>query len=161
MAGGGAFRHIGGRRPCRCFDMGMGDTAYPYTVPPDGDLVCATGLMRAGNADRCGPDTWSGATGAHSTVREQAGIAFTGDRYPQTFLLADADADGLKPVTAHVWLVTAGSNRRAAIDWQCLEPQVRPATPVRRLSSYAARTFTSPSGQSRSPRMDARSAGSS
>ena len=44
-----------------------------------------------------------GCDGAHSTVREQAGISFTGGRYPQTFLLADTDAEGLAPEAAHVW----------------------------------------------------------
>jgi 2-polyprenyl-6-methoxyphenol hydroxylase-like FAD-dependent oxidoreductase len=45
-----------------------------------------------------------GCDGARSTVREQAGIPFRGGRYPQTFLLADLDADGLEPgaVNAHL-----------------------------------------------------------
>jgi 2-polyprenyl-6-methoxyphenol hydroxylase-like FAD-dependent oxidoreductase len=45
-----------------------------------------------------------GCDGAHSTVREVAGIRFTGARYPQTFLLADLDAEGLEPDAAHAWL---------------------------------------------------------
>ena len=34
-----------------------------------------------------------GADGAHSTVRHQAGIEFTGETYPERFLLADLDLD--------------------------------------------------------------------
>lgn len=49
-----------------------------------------------------------GCDGAHSAVRQAAGIAFTGGRYPQTFLLADLDAEGLEPDAAHVWLGAAG-----------------------------------------------------
>jgi 2-polyprenyl-6-methoxyphenol hydroxylase-like FAD-dependent oxidoreductase len=45
-----------------------------------------------------------GCDGAHSTVREQAGIPFLGDRYPQTFLLADLEADGLEPDTVNAYL---------------------------------------------------------
>lgn len=35
-----------------------------------------------------------GCDGAHSIVRHQAGISFVGDAYPQTFVLADVEADG-------------------------------------------------------------------
>lgn len=49
-----------------------------------------------------------GCDGAHSTVREAAAIGFTGGRYPQTFLLADTDADGVQPGAAHVWLGESG-----------------------------------------------------
>ncbi|CCK25557.1 monooxygenase [Streptomyces davaonensis JCM 4913] len=38
-----------------------------------------------------------GCDGAHSTVRQQAGIGFEGYAYPQTFLLADLEVDGLEP----------------------------------------------------------------
>ncbi|MFJ6573365.1 FAD-dependent monooxygenase [Streptomyces sp. NPDC091292] len=37
-----------------------------------------------------------GCDGARSTVREQAGIGFAGRAYPQTFLLADLEVDGLE-----------------------------------------------------------------
>lgn len=45
-----------------------------------------------------------GCDGAHSTVRRLAGISFTGGSYPQTFVLADLDADGLGPEAAHSFL---------------------------------------------------------
>jgi 2-polyprenyl-6-methoxyphenol hydroxylase-like FAD-dependent oxidoreductase len=41
-------------------------------------------------------------------VRELAGIAFTGGSYPQTFVLADVEADGLEPGAAHVFLSGQG-----------------------------------------------------
>jgi 2-polyprenyl-6-methoxyphenol hydroxylase-like FAD-dependent oxidoreductase len=49
-----------------------------------------------------------GCDGAHSSVREGAGIRFAGGRYPQTFLLADAEADGLDAGAAHVWFGSTG-----------------------------------------------------
>ncbi len=39
-----------------------------------------------------------GTDGMHSTVREGAGIPFTGDAYPQSFVLADVRLDGGTPV---------------------------------------------------------------
>jgi 2-polyprenyl-6-methoxyphenol hydroxylase-like FAD-dependent oxidoreductase len=49
-----------------------------------------------------------GCDGAHSTVRAQAGIGFVGGPYPQTFLLADLDADGLAKGSVHSFLTGAG-----------------------------------------------------
>jgi 2-polyprenyl-6-methoxyphenol hydroxylase-like FAD-dependent oxidoreductase len=49
-----------------------------------------------------------GCDGARSTVREQAGIAFEGHAYPQTFLLADLEADGLETGVVHAFLGRAG-----------------------------------------------------
>jgi 2-polyprenyl-6-methoxyphenol hydroxylase-like FAD-dependent oxidoreductase len=49
-----------------------------------------------------------GCDGAHSTVRTLAGIEFAGASYPQTFVLADLGADGLRADVAHVFLSDAG-----------------------------------------------------
>lgn len=49
-----------------------------------------------------------GCDGAHSTVRSQAGIGFTGYPYPQTFLLADLEADALDPDAVHTWFTDTG-----------------------------------------------------
>jgi 2-polyprenyl-6-methoxyphenol hydroxylase-like FAD-dependent oxidoreductase len=49
-----------------------------------------------------------GCDGAHSTVRQQAGIAFEGRAYPQTFVLADVEADGIEPGVAHAWFSPHG-----------------------------------------------------
>jgi 2-polyprenyl-6-methoxyphenol hydroxylase-like FAD-dependent oxidoreductase len=49
-----------------------------------------------------------GCDGAHSTVRQRAGIGFTGHAYPQTFLLADLEVDGLEPDAVHSYLAGTG-----------------------------------------------------
>jgi 2-polyprenyl-6-methoxyphenol hydroxylase-like FAD-dependent oxidoreductase len=49
-----------------------------------------------------------GCDGAHSTVRGAAGIGFHGGAYPQTFVLADTEADGLGPDAAHAFLSGPG-----------------------------------------------------
>jgi 2-polyprenyl-6-methoxyphenol hydroxylase-like FAD-dependent oxidoreductase len=49
-----------------------------------------------------------GCDGAHSAVRRSAGIPFQGSSYPQTFVLADVEADGIPPDAAHVFLSDAG-----------------------------------------------------
>jgi 2-polyprenyl-6-methoxyphenol hydroxylase-like FAD-dependent oxidoreductase len=50
----------------------------------------------------------AGCDGARSTVRRQAGIGFEGHSYPQTFLLADLEADGLEQGAAHAFMTDAG-----------------------------------------------------
>ncbi|HEX6676130.1 MAG TPA: FAD-dependent monooxygenase [Actinomycetes bacterium] len=49
-----------------------------------------------------------GCDGAHSTVRHLANIPFEGADYPQTFLLADLEVDGLEHGAAHTYLTGAG-----------------------------------------------------
>jgi len=49
-----------------------------------------------------------GCDGAHSTVRRLAGIPFSGGRYPQTFLLADLDVEGLEPGTLNAFVTEKG-----------------------------------------------------
>jgi 2-polyprenyl-6-methoxyphenol hydroxylase-like FAD-dependent oxidoreductase len=50
-----------------------------------------------------------GCDGAHSTVRRGAQIPFQGDAYPQTFALADLEADGdLEPNAVHVFPAPSG-----------------------------------------------------
>lgn len=49
-----------------------------------------------------------GCDGAHSTVRDLAGIPFVGGEYPQTFLLADLEADGLEPDAVNTFLTDTG-----------------------------------------------------
>ena len=78
-----------------------------YTAAPDGTLLCDL-AETTGQRQHLKARYVVGCDGAHSTVREQAGIAFTGGRYPQTFLLADADAHGLEGGTAHVWFGAHG-----------------------------------------------------
>jgi 2-polyprenyl-6-methoxyphenol hydroxylase-like FAD-dependent oxidoreductase len=50
-----------------------------------------------------------GADGAHSTVRQGAGIAFAGSAYPERFLLADLDLDwDLPHDEGHLWIGDEG-----------------------------------------------------
>src|SRR6266487_629831 len=50
-----------------------------------------------------------GCDGARSTVRDLAGIGFAGGSYPQTFVLADLEADGdVQRDTVHVYVREAG-----------------------------------------------------
>ncbi|MEW1599488.1 FAD-dependent monooxygenase [Streptomyces sp. NPDC093808] len=49
-----------------------------------------------------------GCDGAHSTVRAQTGIGFEGYAYPQTFVLADLEVDGLEPDVVHTFMTGAG-----------------------------------------------------
>jgi 2-polyprenyl-6-methoxyphenol hydroxylase-like FAD-dependent oxidoreductase len=49
-----------------------------------------------------------GCDGAHSTVREAAGIPFEGASYPHTFMLGDVCADGVRPDVVHVHVGAPG-----------------------------------------------------
>ncbi|HEX2298403.1 MAG TPA: FAD-dependent monooxygenase, partial [Pseudonocardiaceae bacterium] len=49
-----------------------------------------------------------GCDGAHSAVRRFAGIPFEGGAYPQTFVLADVEADGIRPGRVHTFLSRRG-----------------------------------------------------
>ena len=68
------------------------------------DAVVAMLRHRDGQEESVSARYVVGCDGAHSTVRRAGGIAFTGGAYPQTFILADAEADGIKPGAAHVFL---------------------------------------------------------
>src|SRR4051794_13145561 len=74
----------------------------------DGDrLLCR--LRDADGGRRTIAARWVvGCDGARSTVRAQAGIAFTGGRYPQTFCLADLSADGLETGAVNTHLTAGG-----------------------------------------------------
>ena len=73
-----------------------------------GDRVACTLRQASGGVERSEFRYVVGCDGAPSTVREQAGIRFAGGSYPQTFVLADLDVDGLEPGAAHVYLADAG-----------------------------------------------------
>ncbi|MGI5379288.1 FAD-dependent monooxygenase [Streptomyces sp. CA-251387] len=49
-----------------------------------------------------------GCDGAHSTVRDRAGIGFEGYAYPQTYLLADLEVEGLEPGAVHSYMTGTG-----------------------------------------------------
>jgi 2-polyprenyl-6-methoxyphenol hydroxylase-like FAD-dependent oxidoreductase len=75
---------------------------------PEGEYVTCRLRRRDGTEETVRARYVVGCDGAHSTVRALAGIAFEGYAYPQTFLLADLEADGLEQGTAHTYLTAAG-----------------------------------------------------
>jgi 2-polyprenyl-6-methoxyphenol hydroxylase-like FAD-dependent oxidoreductase len=77
-------------------------------LDPDGDRVACRLRHRDRREEDVQASYVSGCDGAHSTVREQAGIGFAGRAYPQTFLLADLEVDGLEPGLVHSYLTDAG-----------------------------------------------------
>jgi 2-polyprenyl-6-methoxyphenol hydroxylase-like FAD-dependent oxidoreductase len=76
-----------------------------------------------------------GCDGGHSTVRQLAGIGFEGGSYPQTFVLADTEADGIAPDAAHAFLSAQGMllffPLRHPTTWRMLamRPRTKPAPP--------------------------------
>jgi 2-polyprenyl-6-methoxyphenol hydroxylase-like FAD-dependent oxidoreductase len=70
----------------------------------DPDAVICTLRHRDGRTEQLRARYLVGCDGAHSTVRRGAGIPFTGGVYPQTFALADLEADGLDRTAAHAFL---------------------------------------------------------
>jgi 2-polyprenyl-6-methoxyphenol hydroxylase-like FAD-dependent oxidoreductase len=72
------------------------------------DAVMAMLRHRNGSDEQVSVRYVVGCDGAHSTVRRLAGIGFTGGSYPQTFVLADVEADGVAPGAAHAFLSGSG-----------------------------------------------------
>jgi 2-polyprenyl-6-methoxyphenol hydroxylase-like FAD-dependent oxidoreductase len=72
------------------------------------DTAVATLRHRDGSDEPVSARYLVGCDGAHSTVRRLAGIGFTGGAYPQTFVLADLEADGVTPGAAHAYLSGPG-----------------------------------------------------
>ncbi|WNM37978.1 FAD-dependent monooxygenase [Micromonospora halotolerans] len=68
----------------------------------------ATLRDRDGREERLSARYVVGCDGAHSAVRQFAGIAFEGGAYPQTFVLADLEVDGVEPGGAHAFLAGRG-----------------------------------------------------
>ncbi|MEU1320443.1 FAD-dependent monooxygenase [Streptomyces tibetensis] len=75
---------------------------------PGGEYVTCRLRHRDGTEESVRARYVAGCDGAHSTVRSQAGIGFEGYAYPQTFLLADLEVDGLEPGVAHTYMTAAG-----------------------------------------------------
>jgi 2-polyprenyl-6-methoxyphenol hydroxylase-like FAD-dependent oxidoreductase len=63
-----------------------------FHADPDG--VTCTLRHRGGRTEQIHSRYLVGCDGAHSTVRRQAGIPFSGGAYPQSFALADLEVDG-------------------------------------------------------------------
>lgn len=74
----------------------------------DGDAVVAGLRHRDGRTEAVPARYVVGCDGGHSTVRRLAQIPFEGSSYPQSFVLADAEADGIEPDSAHAFLSERG-----------------------------------------------------
>jgi 2-polyprenyl-6-methoxyphenol hydroxylase-like FAD-dependent oxidoreductase len=72
------------------------------------DAATATLRHRDGHEEVVSARYVAGCDGGHSSVRRLAGIGFVGGSYPQTFVLADTEADGVEPGAAHVFLSETG-----------------------------------------------------
>jgi 2-polyprenyl-6-methoxyphenol hydroxylase-like FAD-dependent oxidoreductase len=121
-------------------EFGMLDTRYPFVlgVPQDEterileehvarqgvrverstELIslarhddCVAARLSIGNrVEEVEADWLLGCDGAHSSVREQLGISFSGATYPEHFVLADIKVDGgLDHDEAQVWLHRSGA----------------------------------------------------
>src|SRR6266540_1514870 len=87
---------------------GLGVTPELLVLAPAAEHVTCRLLPPDGRHETVAARYVVGCDGAHSTVRHLAGIGFEGSAYPQTFLLADLEADGLEPGAAHTYLTGAG-----------------------------------------------------
>jgi 2-polyprenyl-6-methoxyphenol hydroxylase-like FAD-dependent oxidoreductase len=105
------------------------------------DAATATLRHRDGREEVVSARYVAGCDGGHSTVRRLAGIRFEGSSYPQTFVLADAEADGVEPGAAHVFVAETGmlffsrsSSRRRGGCWPSGHPPIA-RHPIHRSSS--------------------------
>ncbi|MFU8875371.1 FAD-dependent monooxygenase [Micromonospora sp. SL4-19] len=73
-----------------------------------GDAPVATLRHRDGRDEQLPTRFVVGCDGAHSTVRQLTGIGFEGGTYPQTFVLADLEVDGVDSDAAHAFLAGQG-----------------------------------------------------
>jgi 2-polyprenyl-6-methoxyphenol hydroxylase-like FAD-dependent oxidoreductase len=73
-----------------------------------GDAASARLRHRDGREEVASARFVAGCDGGHSSVRRLAGIGFEGGSYPQTFVLADTEADGVEPGAAHVFVSETG-----------------------------------------------------
>jgi 2-polyprenyl-6-methoxyphenol hydroxylase-like FAD-dependent oxidoreductase len=73
-----------------------------------GDAATVTLRHRDGREEVASARYVAGCDGGHSSVRRLAGIGFEGGSYPQTFVLADTEADGVEPGAAHVFVAATG-----------------------------------------------------
>ncbi|TXN29334.1 FAD-dependent monooxygenase [Lacisediminihabitans profunda] len=122
----------------KLFGEGAGETAFPYLLflsQAETERILARRLTESGvviergvelvGLDQSGGDVtctlrgesgeWRvrsryvvGCDGAHSVVRHASGIGFSGSAFPQTFVLADVEADGLPVGLLHAFPAREG-----------------------------------------------------
>ncbi|HET8683615.1 MAG TPA: FAD-dependent monooxygenase [Micromonosporaceae bacterium] len=87
-------------------DVASGDDAGG-DVAGEGAVACR--LRHAdGRVEEVSARFLVGCDGAHSAVRSGAGVEFVGRAYPQAFVLADVEADGLEPGAVHMFMTLRG-----------------------------------------------------
>jgi 2-polyprenyl-6-methoxyphenol hydroxylase-like FAD-dependent oxidoreductase len=74
----------------------------------ESDAVTGTVRHRDGATEAIRARYVVGCDGIRSTVRQEAGIGFLGDAYPQTFALADLEVDGVTADRVHVYFADRG-----------------------------------------------------
>lgn len=124
--------------PIRLFEEGLDETAYPFLLflsQAETERILLdrfagsgvgverdVGLLHLAQSDHqvtCTVRTPQGeeeiraryvvgCDGAHSAVRHSAGIEFSGTAFPQTFVIADLEADGLQAGRVHAYVSEAG-----------------------------------------------------
>lgn len=73
-------------------------------LAPQGDTIAAE-LRHGDRTEEVAADWVLGCDGAHSAVRDKLAISFSGDTYPERFLLADITVEGeLDHSEAQVWM---------------------------------------------------------
>jgi 2-polyprenyl-6-methoxyphenol hydroxylase-like FAD-dependent oxidoreductase len=127
----------------------------------DPDAVTCTLGHRDGRTEQLRARYLAGCDGAASTVRRGAGIPFKGGAYPQTFALADLEADGLDRDAAHAFLGQEGIllffplGRPASWRMLAMHPSLQgrqePARPSLEELQALADTFTDGSVRLRDP----------
>jgi 2-polyprenyl-6-methoxyphenol hydroxylase-like FAD-dependent oxidoreductase len=127
----------------------------------DPDAVTATLRHRDGQTEQLRTRYLVGCDGASSTVRRGAGIPFKGGAYPQTFVLADLEADGLDRDAAHAFLGQVGImlffplGRPASWRMLAMHPTLKgrraPARPALEELQALADTFTGGNVRLRDP----------
>jgi 2-polyprenyl-6-methoxyphenol hydroxylase-like FAD-dependent oxidoreductase len=127
----------------------------------DPDAVTSILRHRDGRTEQVRARYLVGCDGAASTVRRGAGIPFKGGAYPQTFALADLEADGLDRDAAHAFLGREGIvlffplGRPASWRMLAMNPTLQgrraPAQPTLEELQALADTFTGGSVRLRDP----------
>jgi 2-polyprenyl-6-methoxyphenol hydroxylase-like FAD-dependent oxidoreductase len=112
------------------------DSALLTLDQDPGGVVCVIGSAK-GSTSTIRARYVVGCDGAHSAVRQGSGIGFVGRAFPQTFALADLEADGLEPGRVHAFLGASGMlfffPLRSPASWRMLvllSPGERPGQPT-------------------------------
>lgn len=82
------------------------DVELLHLVQSEHEVTCTVQTPQGGEEIRARYVV--GCDGAHSAVRHSAGIGFAGTAFPQTFVIADLEADGVQTGRVHAYVNEAG-----------------------------------------------------